>query len=328
MITAFFATTGITLLLYLTGLFVVFTPLPVSLAVVRRKGAVAFLASASALVLLIALYWLPSKPLMFLPMMIFYPSVSILGAAGLGAFYFLYYLILGWTMALLSRKTAPWTRLEPLVALITVVGLALPVAGLFLFAQVSGLSLMGDLAKGIQDLFLKMIELQKAAGVSDDDLAFLKSSAPLIATRFFQIVPALWVDMTLAVVSLNILLLRRWTPQERLFPNWPDFGQWRLPEAWIWAPIFAGATYFLNDYLLQSIPLGVVALNVLIVAAAICFFQGLAVGSFFFRTKLSPMLRLLGYALFFLFFQFVALAVMGVGLADFWFDFRKLKKVS
>jgi hypothetical protein len=70
------------------------------------------------------------------------------------------------------------------------------------------------------------------------------------------------------------------------------------------------------------------AINVLIVVAAVYCFQGLAVASFFFRTKLSPLMRMVGYVVFFLFFQVGMALVILLGLADFWFDFRKLKKVA
>lgn len=305
-----------------------FTPLPVAFVVVRKKGLIALMACVVAMAILISLYRIPQEPVSFLPMMVFHPAVSLVGVMGLSATYFFYYLWLGWLIALASRWKGRLSALEPSVAVMTVLGLVVPVLALFVFVRVTGMDLAGDLSRGVQGLFHKMIDLQQAAGMEEEDLAFLRASAPLVASSFFQILPSLWIDLTLAVLSLNVLFLRRWTREERLFPGWPDFGLWRLPEAWIWAPIAGGAAYFLNAYVVNSEGLGTVILNVLIVLGAVCFFQGLAVGSFLFRTRLSPMLRLAGYALFFLFFQVGAVVVMGVGLADFWFDFRKLKKVG
>jgi uncharacterized protein YybS (DUF2232 family) len=103
---------------------------------------------------------------------------------------------------------------------------------------------------------------------------------------------------------------------------------WRLKEQWIWLPIVAGSLYFANSYLLGSPPVAVVLLNALIVLGAVYFFQGLSVTSYFFKSKLSPMLRMAGYVLFFLFLHVGMMAVTVVGLLDFWFDFRKLKKIA
>jgi predicted membrane protein DUF2232 len=328
MLTAIAIATGLTLVLFLTGLFVVLTPLPVAMTFLKKGAFAALVVCAIAMAALILLYRLPGEPLSFLPMMVFYPAVSSKGVLGLSAIYLLYFLWLGWAIAVSSRRTGRLSTLEPSIALITVSALAVTVASLFAFAAWTKMDLAGDVGRGLQALFQKMIDLQKSSGIDDEDLAFLRSAAPLVVTKFFQFLPSLWIDLTLAVVSLTVLFLRRWTTAERPFPNWPDFGLWRLQEAWIWLPIASGFVYFLNAYLIQSSPLGVVVINVLIVVAAVYFFQGLAVTSFFFRSKLPPLLRMAGYALFLLFFQVGAFLVIALGLADFWFDFRKLKKVA
>jgi hypothetical protein len=84
----------------------------------------------------------------------------------------------------------------------------------------------------------------------------------------------------------------------------------------------------LNVYVLKSQVLGVAVLNILIVLAAVYFFQGLAVASFFFRSRLSPLMRMAGYLIFFIFLQVGLVVLMAAGIADFWFDFRKLKKIA
>jgi hypothetical protein len=328
MLPAVAVTTGLTLVLFLTGLFVVFTPLPVAFTILRKGAWPAFLACAAALAALVLLYRLPEEPVSFLPMMVFYPAVSLRGVAGLSAVSLFYYLWLGWVTALASRRTGRLSSLEPSVAIMTALGLAVPVLGLVLFAGATGMDLWGDVSRGLQALFQRMIDLQQAAGLEEEDLAFLRASAPLVVSKFLQVLPSLWIDLTLAVLSLNVLFLRRWLSGERPFSNWPVFGMWRLNETWIWTPIAGGAIYFLNVYLIGSAALGIAAMNVLIVLAAVYLFQGLAVASFFFRARLSPMLRLIGYVLFFLFFQVGMVVVILLGLSDFWFDFRKLKKVA
>ena len=58
------------------------------------------------------------------------------------------------------------------------------------------------------------------------------------------------------------------------------------------------------------------------------FFQGLGIVSFFFERKKVPrFLKILLYSLIAL-QQLALLAVIGIGLFDMWFDFRKLKKIK
>jgi uncharacterized protein YybS (DUF2232 family) len=328
MLPAIAVSTGLTLVLFLTGLFVVFTPLPVAFAYLRRGAGAALAVSAVSLAALFALYHLPGGPLAFLPMMVFHPSLPLPGVLALSLVYLLYYLWMGWLAALFARRTGPWASLERSVASIALLGPAVPAALLAAFAFAADVDLWSGLTAGLEALLGRMIELQQSAGLSEEDAAFLKASAPLVVTRFLQVLPALWIDLTLAVVSLTALFLRRWSRGERLFPQWPDFALWRLGETWIWAPIGAGAVYFLNAYLIQSPLLGIAVLNALIVLGAVAFFQGFAVASFFFRSRLSPLMRIAGYLIFFLFLQVGVVLLMAAGLADFWFDFRKLKKIA
>ncbi|HEX5036513.1 MAG TPA: DUF2232 domain-containing protein [bacterium] len=328
MFIAFAVTTGLTLVLFLTGLFVVFTPLPVAMTILRKGMWPALVACAAALAGLVMLYQLPPEPLSFLPMMVFYPVIPLKGVVGLSVIYLFYYLWLGWVVALASRKTGRLSALEPSVALMTLSGLILPVFALIAFAFATKMDLGGDMRRGLEGLFQKMIELQQSAGVEEQNLDLLRSAAPLVVTKFLQILPSLWIDLTLVVLSLTVLFLRRWLPAVRPFPNWPEFGLWRLQEHWIWLPIAAGSLYFANAYLVKSPPVAVVVLNALIVLGAVYFFQGLSVASYFFKTRLSPMFRMAGYVLFFLFSHVGLVVVTAVGLLDFWFDFRKLKKIA
>jgi uncharacterized protein YybS (DUF2232 family) len=149
----------------------------------------------------------------------------------------------------------------------------------------------------------------------------------MLVAQVIAIMPALWINLTLLIATLNITFLRRWAASERPFSNWLDYSLWRLSERWIWLPIGSGALYFLNLYLIQSDRAQTVLLNILLVLGAVYFFQGLAIVSFFFRKKLSPFVRMMAYLLILLFIQVVGVVIVVLGIFDFWFDFRKLKRV-
>jgi uncharacterized protein YybS (DUF2232 family) len=69
-------------------------------------------------------------------------------------------------------------------------------------------------------------------------------------------------------------------------------------------------------------------LNILLIAMTIYFFQGMGIVSFFFEKKKVPrFFKILLYSLIAL-QQLALLAVIGMGLFDMWFNFRKLKKIK
>lgn len=319
------ATAGLTLVLYLTGIFVVFTPLPLLLTI-RKKGiGPAAIASVLAMAVLVLLYKAP-QPLSFLPMMVFYPDLQLPVISALSLVYFFYYLSLGWIIAYVSDRSRQ--GIEATYVVMTLTALAFPVVALLLAAGGLGVDLAEQVSLGLNGLFKKMFELQGGAGLSGGEFADLREFAPVLVDRMMGILPAVWIDFTMIVLSLNILFLRKWGGERPLFRGWGDFSLWRLGEKWIWMPIGTGAIFFVNDYLLHLAFFGTLLTNILIVLGGIYFFQGLAIVSFFFRKRLSPLTRLLFYLAVFLFFQVVGVAIIAVGLFDFWFDFRKLKKVG
>ena len=99
------------------------------------------------------------------------------------------------------------------------------------------------------------------------------------------------------------------------------FG-FKLPEPTIWLFIFSVfATFFKTE----RAWINMVGLNVLNIVAILYFFQGLAVISYYLKiTKTSPFWQTLIY-LFAILQLFIAVVLLGV--LDYWFDFReKMKK--
>ncbi len=328
MLLSIFATAGLSLVLYLTGFFVVFTPLPVILTAFKKGKTSALISAVLVLVGLWALYRFPEKPWEFLPMMVFYPHLELKAVALLSLIYCAYYL---WTAVLVvwaSRRTGRYARVEPLFGGMTAASIGLPLAVLWIGAHAFGFHLLDGISESMNFLLKKMVDLQESSGMSSEDVAYLREFAPALVARMIAILPSLWINFSMLALSLNILFLRRWTPAAHPFPEWAEFSLWRLGESWIWLPIGAGAAFFLNHYFVQSDLLGLVLINALIVLGGLYFLQGLAVVSFFFRRRLTSWMRLLAYLVILLFIQFAGVVVIAVGLFDFWFDFRKLKKLT
>ncbi len=331
MIPSILATAGLSLVLYLTGFFVVFTPLPYLLTFFKKGWGSAIAAALMSVVLLFALYRLPAEPPGFLPMMAFFPSLPLKAVMGLSILYFSYFVWISCVVALGSGRLAS-LRMEPGFAAMMAAILLPIVAAYLLLSFLLELNLSQGVSQAFQALLQKMAEMQAASQapgrISAEDLAYLREYGPGLVRGFFGVFPSLWIVFTMVVLSLNVLFARRWVPETRPFPQWEAFNLWRLGERWIWAPITVGALYFLNLYVLKNGILGLALLNALIVLGGVYFYQGLAVASFYLRKRFSPWTRLAATVAIFLFLQPIGVLVLALGVFDFWFDFRKLKKVA
>ncbi len=117
--------------------------------------------------------------------------------------------------------------------------------------------------------------------------------------------------MLILFVSLTLGRLPRQAKQKH------NLIYFRLPDWSIWLFIGSlGATFIPA----QGSVLALSAMNVLVITLAAYFFQGLAVFTFFLnRLNVRGPWRLIAY--FLIFFQ-MFIFVSGLGILDFWFDFR------
>lgn len=318
--------TGLALVLYLTGLVVFLTPLPIAFSYYRRGPLPAAASMGLGLLVLLLLYRVPPAFLSFLPLAPLYPPLSVPQLTALSLLSFFYYTWMGLTMGVLAKRSF---TIEKSYLLFLMLNLLAPLALLLALSKGLGLHPISDLQGGLNGLLNHLVEAQgPAVSGQDDQAAFLKKYGPALVDQTMTLVPALLVNATLMIVSLNALFLRRWCLLSRPFSAWPDFSHWALRDKWIWAPIILGGLYFLNLYLLEQPLLGAVLVNGLLVLAALYFFQGLAILSFITRQRLSPLMRIMVYMAVLLFLQLVGIVIVLLGLFDFWFDFRKLKRVA
>ena len=328
MILPLLATSGLTLLLYMSGFFVIFTPLPLIFTSLRKGLALAVAAFFLSLFGLAAFYRVPMIPSSFLPMAALQPGMAPDQIAGLGLIYFFYYTSIGFGIVFTAQKSL---SLEKSIGTILLAALVIPGVLLAIFSIRSNLHLVGRLQAGIQGLLENRIPLQGSSGqsgVNPEEGVFLKQYAGPIAFYMTRMMPALIINLTLTIISLNIYLLKRWMPSWKPFPGWADFSLWKISERTIWLPIAVGTVFFLNLYLFQKPWLDLVLTNALIVTACLYFFQGISILSFMVRRKIPPFFRIFTYLLILFFMQIVGGVLVILGLFDFWFDFRKLRKVN
>jgi len=141
----------------------------------------------------------------------------------------------------------------------------------------------------------------------------MKAVAPMVMPAIIGSF-ALFITWFTMVIGNTILL--------RITGNapWPNYKFWLLPDRLIWFLILLGILV-----LSPRQPLWILSLNCIIILAIIYCFQGLSIAVFF-MDKLNVPLLLRSFIYVMIVFQSLGtLLLLIFGIADTWFDFRKLR---
>lgn len=324
------------LVMYLSGLLVWLTPLPILYAYRKAGGTKALLGVILPVAVLAAIYGLvlpfandrlgPEQALklfFWVPGMGLGPSDLSWDPAVFGIAYFLFFALIGVLLGEFEAQPYSVTRLVGKVALIVSLFLALCL-GLYTWGNWDGF------ISGLESYFIKMLdEITKVPPTNEEvqvQWALLKDHAAGIAYYAVRLLPAMVFNMLIFVLWLNIVVARRlFAAWGGVFPFLGALKNWRLPFAGVWLVIVFAFLWIFDAYVLKWEWLKVAALNVFIVFALVYFFQGLAIVAFYLnRWSLSPMIRLVLYAMLILFFQPLSFLLVAFGFFDSWFDFRRL----
>jgi len=219
-----------------------------------------------------------------------------------------------------AAKRGDSPSLAGLKGLVTLGGCWLGIIGLFSVArEVPPYTVfLGSIDQGI----IEALEYyRQSESVSVDALAMLETTfhqmrivLPLIMPSILAgfVLLTIWFSMVVGNVVLN--KIGGTSP-------WPKYQLWQLPERVVWV-VIAGAAFAL----LPFSSLKVFGINLLIFISLIYCFQGLAIISYYLHTWNVPIfLRSFLYVIV-VFQSFGTILLLGLGLADVWLDFRKLKK--
>jgi len=176
----------------------------------------------------------------------------------------------------------------------------------------------------IVQTILENVKLYSEMGLPAEQVNLIRDNAQQIATLLINIFPALGLVTIALCIWLNLLAARTIFYRQRLyFPDFGDLAKWKAPERLVWLVIGSGGML-----LIPYDRVAYVGLNLLILCLFVYLLQGLAIVSFFFRTKNIPViLRSIFYALL-IFQQIFILLVIAVGLFDLWLDFRKFNTTT
>jgi uncharacterized protein YybS (DUF2232 family) len=171
--------------------------------------------------------------------------------------------------------------------------------------------------------FGRIIEIYRnSADLPPDVLYSLEQIVTEIRNFLPKVLPGLLAGSVLITVWLNLVisgsLIQRLRPEQTY---WQRYPYWSLPDRVVWLAIGAGLLTLAGRGSLQN-----TGYCLVIVAAILYFFQGLAVFIHFLdRLKVPAYLRIVLYVI--LAVQSYGILILSViGIADIWFDFRRLNR--
>ena len=256
-----------------------------------------------------------------IPILGFIVMVVILSTFTIDTVFFAGLLLVGFILGELLEFRFPIDKTVLYTCGVVLIG---TIVSLFLFSSVSGKNLFTILSQYVAHNLELSLALYQRLGMSDENLRLIQGSLDKIQYVLVRIIPALTIASTLMVIWINILVSKALLKGRfRLHPDYEKLNQWQAPDFLVWAVISCG--------LLMLFPIGATklfGLNVLLIAMTIYFFQGMGIVAFFFEKKRVPrFIKIPLYSLIAL-QQLALIAVIGIGLFDMWFDFRKLKKIK
>ncbi|MBI4365463.1 MAG: DUF2232 domain-containing protein [Deltaproteobacteria bacterium] len=322
---------SLTAALFLSGLFVIFTPLPLTTLLARGRRWRAASAALLAIGIIAGLYvllfgWISAAAprVAWLTSVLPFPGVSVelvFGrSAGIAfaATYFGMFLATAWAIGEgLCRQWRP----ERITG-----GALLAVFGCLAVALAAARFLGGvEIWQGAQTYFTALatqfIDLQARGGLAPDEVAVLRSHVPMVVQSAVRILPALAWTTGLYIAVLNLIGARFLLCRSAAMQHVPPFRTYRAPFGWIWLLIGAGFAFIADHWVFRTGWLATIGLNGIGVGCSVVFLQGLAV-THAVLMRWPLWWKWIGYALLVLWIHVAIPALVVIGIADAWIDVR------
>ena len=182
-----------------------------------------------------------------------------------------------------------------------------------LYTVIQGLTMGGILSDYLGRYFQMTAEIYSEMGIDQNQIEQLNSA-------FIVVLPGMFLISYMATIWMNILIIRSLLLKKGIrLKSIENLNQYRVPHFMVWLVIGVGLTLMVPVDALK-----IISINCLIVLMLVYFFQGIAVVSFFFQKKKTPLaLKIFCYCLIAL-QLYVLIMVIGLGFFDNWINFRKL----
>ena len=242
----------------------------------------------------------------------------VIGGISVDLFYFVGLMLLG---VILGNLLEYNISLEKTIAYTC--GTILGISGLCLvfYSNLSNIGISGLVTDYITKNLELTLVLYRSLNVPEELIAQVANALDQIKFVLVRITPALIIAATLLVVWINLILIKPILLRKNLyFPNFGNLNLWQAPESLIWGLIGSGLVI-----IIPSPTIKIIGINGLIIFCTIYFFQGMAIISFFLEKKNIPLpVKFIIYTIITI-QQFFLFIIVGIGLFDMWFNFRKQK---
>jgi uncharacterized protein YybS (DUF2232 family) len=157
-------------------------------------------------------------------------------------------------------------------------------------------------------------------GMEETQVAEFQRYLKTLTDMILKVYLGLLIIGTGFIVWFNVMVSR---PLFRLagleYPDFGDLGRWQAPEYLVWGVIASGFSLFLAGGVIQFL-----AVNSLIVMAAVYVFHGLSIVLFYLNKYHIPVWVRAGIYFLIIFQQVFLLVLALAGLFDQWVDFRRI----
>lgn len=316
--------------LYMSGLLVLVTPLPLIYVSAARGRWAGFAAAALSLAAVCAIY------------LALYPSGGAAAASGLATYlpipgeglagfmqhgslrvigigYFAFYVAVALALGEGARfrwSVSRWGGIGLLAG-----GCVIAAVSSWLLAS-GGSAILQGIDAYVKFVVNQIVEANAASGAASTQAALLADHADEVTAFILQMMPSLVSVFAIFAVVVNLVIGRRLIKNHHPFSHVHNVARFRLPDVMVWAVIAAGVSFFGDRYAAHTGWLSLVALNCIIVLGALYFFQGLAVTVYLLQGIRFPLLRTLAYVAMIIFLQAASVMLVLLGVADVWVDFR------
>lgn len=327
---------AVTFLLFISGLLVWLTPIPL-LFLFHKNGRAAALSALGIAIAAVALVYFGVVPWVVTTwgkgasssFLFWLPGTGNLNGSTwhpgfFGLSYLSFYGLIGLLLGFWENSERAVTQLVGKVLLVLAGALLVWVAVL---SKGHLTSLFTDAEQYFSTMLTQMSEQIPMESTPElrDQLAALKTHGDTIVYYAVRLIPGMLIAISLFIIWLNVVVARKLFVKDAFFKRLGPLKNWQLPFEFVWLLIGLSALLIADIYLLNIKFFELLALNCYMVFALCYFLQGLAIVAFYGQKwSLPPLVRLIGYLIFLLFFQPIGILLLALGFFDSWFDFRRL----
>ncbi len=187
-----------------------------------------------------------------------------------------------------------------------------------------GLSPYGSLINAVHSSIDALMAYYSQSGAIDaEGMVMYEATLKQMKMVITLLLPSIFISCTFLSVWMTMVFGNRLAIRFCDRQIWPSYRYWQLPDKLIWVGICCAVLAFFPLGVIRSI-----SANLLILLSVVYSFQGFSVCVFYMHKWNVPILFRSFVYVMVIFQSFGTIVLLVVGIADTWFDFRKLKKTE